>query len=341
MDAGSLQEQLFNAIDVITEEKMKQLSFNYCIEGVITSSTQNEDGSYSFMYQDAELTAFSLSNVQYQQGDIVYVMAINGDLSKKKVILSSKSRNGQQYVDIAEELSKVNKTGINYVTNIESEFVLFSGTEEKQLVVSNNIIGDSYTQTYIRISADVTSALEPTVGGNYGISLVLRHEDDTIKEYALTLNEITGDAYNATGIKDTIEELYLGSVVKEVVSAKLFISGFPEQNYPNEYVRFRRVRIEFVSDSLVAIADKVSYKVEMFSTNGLIFKNGVVSTTILARVFQGTEDITDMIPEERFIWSKTAADGTTIENWRVGKTIQVDRSSVDNRATFSCKIIED
>lgn len=337
----NFQDQIFDAIDIITEEKMKNLSFNYCIEGVISSAAQNADGSYSFTYQDMILTAFPLGNVLYNKGDIIYAMAISGDLSKKKIILTAKSRSGEQYLDIIDELEKTSKTGINYVSNIEGEFVLYSGTEDRFLTISDNFTLDSRTQTFIRLSANMTVNLEPTVGGNYGIEIKLRFEDDTEAVYALSMNEILGNVYSNSARQYVIEELYSGSVVKEVLYAKLFISGFPE-NHPTEYVKLQSVKIDFVDSSVADVIHNIVYKMEMFSTNGIVFKNGVLGTTIIARIYHGADDVTNNMASSRFHWSKTDKDGVTIKDWIVGsKSISIDQNSVDSRATFSCELYDD
>lgn len=338
METG-FQDQIFNAINIITEEKMKSLSFNYCIEGIVISSKQNVDGSYYFSYQETVLTAFPIDNTLYKKGDIIYVMAINGDLNKKKIILSAKNKSGQQYVDIKKELLKVNKAGINYVTNVESEFVLYSGTSEKALTISPNIISDSMTETFIRVSADIQTILTPTVGGDYGIALTLKYNDGQIKTYELSLNDVLGNSYNNNRRQSTITELYLDSNMKEVVSAKIFIKDFPIEDYPNKYVKFTNVRIEYVDEYSVDISNQVNYNLEIFSTNGIAFKNGVIGTTLMAKVYRGSDDITDKIDQSRFSWNKTLSDGTEIANWKTGSsTITITKDDVVERATFSCII---
>ena len=46
------------------------------------------------------------------------------------------------------------------------------------------------------------------------------------------------------------------------------------------------------------------YNVELISSNGLIFKNGVISTIIHAIVFKGNENITDLLDANQFRWTK-------------------------------------
>lgn len=88
------------------------------------------------------------------------------------------------------------------------------------------------------------------------------------------------------------------------------------------------------------------YNVELISSNGLIFKNGVISTIIHAIVFKGNENITDLLDANQFRWTKTNADGSPDLIWNAmhaggTKSIIIETNDVNKRATFSCDIIED
>lgn len=88
------------------------------------------------------------------------------------------------------------------------------------------------------------------------------------------------------------------------------------------------------------------YNVELISSNGLIFKNGVISTIIHAIVFKGNENITDLLDANQFRWTKTNADGSPDLIWNAmhaggTKSIIIEANDVNKRATFSCDIIED
>lgn len=58
---------------------------------------------------------------------------------------------------------------------------------------------------------------------------------------------------------------------------------------------------------------KSPYNVVLISSNGLLFKNGVLSTAIQAVVFKGDEDVTDLLDANQFKWKKTNGDGTPDE----------------------------
>ena len=86
------------------------------------------------------------------------------------------------------------------------------------------------------------------------------------------------------------------------------------------------------------------YKVEIYSTNGSSFKNGKINTTLIARVFKGSKNITDTIPASRLIWTRvsddTSSDITWNEKYKNGaKQIDVTIDDVNKRATFNCSLL--
>lgn len=98
-----------------------------------------------------------------------------------------------------------------------------------------------------------------------------------------------------------------------------------------------------------AIADEVDkvglYKVDIISSNGLVFKNGVVSTTLIARVYKNSTDVTDTINAARFKWTKTNADGTPDTAWNTSyagghKQVMITDEDIFQRASFKCEIME-
>lgn len=87
------------------------------------------------------------------------------------------------------------------------------------------------------------------------------------------------------------------------------------------------------------------YQVDIISTGGLLFKNGVISTILLARVYKNNEDVTDLIDANRFRWTKTNSDGTPDTVWNEAhfggvKQVLVTSEDIYRRATFECKILD-
>lgn len=89
---AEIQDSIFKAIDVIIEKRLQSMKANYCIVGIINSSPLNDDKGEQYFnigYQDSTIKAYPInSNMNISIGDLVYVLLINGDISKKRIILA-------------------------------------------------------------------------------------------------------------------------------------------------------------------------------------------------------------------------------------------------------------
>ena len=96
---------------------------------------------------------------------------------------------------------------------------------------------------------------------------------------------------------------------------------------------------------LTSIETNVTYQVDIISTNGNIFKNGEISTTLMARVYHGAEDMTDTIDVNRFKWTRISSNTESDTAWNTShfggtKQIVVTQTDVYMRATFNCDILD-
>ena len=96
-------------------------------------------------------------------------------------------------------------------------------------------------------------------------------------------------------------------------------------------------------ESITEVSSKVNYTVEILSVQGNIFKNGVISTMLSARVFHGGDDITDTLNENLFQWTRKSANEMEDSLWNAAhfggtKSIEVTKNDVWQKATFSCAV---
>ena len=79
------------------------------------------------------------------------------------------------------------------------------------------------------------------------------------------------------------------------------------------------------------------------SSNGSVFKNGNISTTLTARVFTGKGEVDISGTELAYVWSKVNDDGTPDTAWNTlhamsAKSITITDSDVWRRSTFTVSI---
>ncbi len=103
--------------------------------------------------------------------------------------------------------------------------------------------------------------------------------------------------------------------------------------------------IDKVSDRVSTIEDQKMYRLVISSSNGNIFKNGNISTTLYATVLSWDENVTDTLDANQFIWTRVSEDTEADAVWNAdhfggSKSIEITSDDVEVRATFFCDLID-
>ena len=103
--------------------------------------------------------------------------------------------------------------------------------------------------------------------------------------------------------------------------------------------------VEKVSDRITTIEEQKMYRLVISSSNGNIFKNGNIQTTLYATVFSWDENITDQLDNNQFIWTRVSNDAEADATWNADhaggtKSIEITSDDVEVRATFFCDLID-
>lgn len=109
-------------------------------------------------------------------------------------------------------------------------------------------------------------------------------------------------------------------------------------------------------DSIIAMIPNLATKDEIIelrkpemiitSTNGWMFKNGEVNTTLNVKIVLGNQEITDDYEDHEFHWSRDSWDKEADRIWneqtKTGKSIHITRDDIvrGNATTFNCDLIK-
>ena len=99
------------------------------------------------------------------------------------------------------------------------------------------------------------------------------------------------------------------------------------------------------NDRITEIEQQKMYRLVISSSNGNIFKNGYISTTLYATVYSWDENITDTLDDNQFIWTRVSDDPAADAVWNAdhfggSKSIEITSEDVHVRATFFCDLID-
>lgn len=93
--------------------------------------------------------------------------------------------------------------------------------------------------------------------------------------------------------------------------------------------------------TLINLVEPIELQVR--ASNGNVFKNGVVSTSLTATLWRGDKEIDKDGTEFSYVWKKINSDETPDEHWNQShsysqKSIRITEADVFRRATFMCEI---
>lgn len=93
--------------------------------------------------------------------------------------------------------------------------------------------------------------------------------------------------------------------------------------------------------TLINLVEPIELQVR--ASNGNVFKNGVVSTSLTATLWRGDKEIDKDGTEFSYVWKKVNSDETPDEHWNQShsysqKSIRITNADVFRRATFLCEI---
>lgn len=99
-------------------------------------------------------------------------------------------------------------------------------------------------------------------------------------------------------------------------------------------------------DTVSFIDNSDPIQVQVTSTGGDVFKNGVGSTVLTAKLFQASGEIDAAGTKYTYRWYKYDKNGSLVTgfggsgvNYKTGKTLSVGDADVDTKATFSVEVI--
>lgn len=107
--------------------------------------------------------------------------------------------------------------------------------------------------------------------------------------------------------------------------------------------------LETVSATYVTpeyVDEKLNYDILIYSSQGDIFKNNVIDTTLTAYVRSGGKDVSSKFDDNQFVWSRTSNDLEADILWNRqhvagSRSIHLTSDEVQGKATFTCELVDE
>lgn len=301
---------------------------------------------------------FSLANVF--SAEIEFETVLNSDYSLKEIVLNvyrehsdTDSGIGEYRGDVVLRYGK-GITGIRKTTDAENLYtciiptgkdgLTINGLDKKEYDENGNIV--YFTDGAIIRAPQARDRFPSNIVNKEDAYILMRKEYDTDskdKLYSMALSDLKTasepvvtyevDGYFDTNIGDTVRmqdqewtpTLYLQARVSEQVR-----SLTNPKTAKTVFTNYKELMSEISSDLLERMQDLINknkvYTCSIATNNGIIFKNGIGSTTLTAYAYNNGVDVSGNL---EIRWSK---DGT---EFYVGKSVTVNAEDVDVKAVYS------
>ena len=306
---------------------------------------------------------FSLANVF--SAEIEFETVLNKDYSLKEIVLNvyrkhsdTDSGVGEYRNDIVLRYGK-GITGIRKTTDAEKLYtciqptgkdgLTINGLDKKEYDASGRL--EYFTDGALIRAPQARDRFPSNIVNKDDAYIMLRKEYDTDNQdklYSMALSDLKTasepvvtyevDGYFDTNIGDTVRMqdqewtpvLYLQARVSEQVR-----SLTNPKTAKTVFTNYKELTSE-ISDSLLQRMEDLINKNKVYTcsistNNGIIFKNGIGSTTLTAYAYDNGVDVADKL---QFRWSK---DG---HEFYVGKSVTVNATDVDTKAVYSFEALE-
>lgn len=306
---------------------------------------------------------FSLANVF--SAEIEFETVLNRDYSLKEIVLNVYREHGDTDSGIGEYRNDIvlrygkGITGIRKTTDAEKLYtciqptgkdgLTINGLDKKEYDENGNI--EYFTDGAIIRAPQARDRFPSNIVNKEDAYILMRKEYDTDskdKLYSMALSDLKVasepvvtyevDGYFDTNIGDTVRMqdqewtpvLYLQARVSEQVRS--LTNPKPAKTVFSNY---KELTSE-ISDSLLQRMEDLINKNKVYTcsistNNGIIFKNGIGSTTLTAYAYDNGVDVAGKL---QFRWSK---DGN---EFYVGRSVTVNASDVDVKAVYSFEALE-
>ena len=207
------------------------------------------------------------------------------------------------------------------------------------------IVGSEKSIVYTINEANGTAQLsQTTIDGG---SLTQRSiTADRIVAGAITANEIAAATILANNIAAgaiTTEKIAAGAVEAAHIKAGTITSSHLSAEVGESLNLSSNKSINSKVETIYADMDNlIGHRIEIISTSDIL-SSAIRQTVLSARVWHGSEDVTDTIPAERFAWSRISSDETADRLWNAAhigvKSIQLTVLDVQYSATYQCDLL--
>jgi len=263
--------------------------------------------------------------------DLLKLNAMLEDLDVKKSVFDSSAHSiltdpfltDEQKVAVKKWTDKVNSDHTAFKTTIIAALVdkVISKQDKDDIAAAG--------ETYINDLNSWLVEADKAADASYEQRIVEAFENavNYANKESLHQSAVITQLYNLISIKVSSEQ-----VTQQFIDLNMKIDKTQEET---------STALDDIQQQIDNSVKNLPYKVEVTSSNGVIFVNSNVNSKISAKITKGTEDITSTVAVTDFVWTRVSNNSTADVAWNTahaksGHSFNINAADVNDRATFFC-----
>lgn len=318
-DRTEAMENLFQAIDIITQERLSNLGYDKTIKATIIDDSKAAQGTYELEYGANNIfTAHCDASMIYKTGMVVYVIIPQGDWNNDKLIVGKYSNNGDDYYNYANPSDDFLDVTHNLISEVNAQSLLANDPSRPYVTVwsCDGVEYKGYNRLALKGNFRTWLSSLDVMKGTYGLVLYVVSKEsrydtgdfERTYKFDLFTDDMYGDPFN-------FETYYLQEKVFDISNLSniihmelLLVQNSDFYNTDNKLVAYKTEDGDYFPDNIFVQQPYISLGYDLNN----VFEDEVRLYTLDSEEYDATYEESNIRKTMNVRWIHIQEDGSVV-----------------------------
>ena len=318
-DRTEAMENLFQAIDIITQERLSNLGYDKTIKATIVDDSKAAQGTYELEYGANNIfTAHCDASMVYKTGMVVYVIIPQGDWNNDKLIVGKYSNNGDDYYNYANPSDDFLDVTHNLISEVDAQSLLANDPSRPYITVwsCDGVEYKGYNRLALKGNFRTWLSSLDVMKGTYGLVLYVVSKEsrydtgdfERTYKFDLFTDDMYGDPFN-------FETYYLQEKVFDISNLSniihmelLLVQNSDFYNTDNQLVAYKTENGDYFPDNIFVQQPYISLGYDLND----VFEDEVRLYTLDSEEYDATYEESNIRKTMNVRWIHIQEDGSVV-----------------------------
>ena len=318
-DRTEAMENLFQAIDIITQERLSNLGYDKTIKATIIDDSKAAQGTYELEYGANNIfTAHCDASMVYKTGMVVYVIIPQGDWNNDKLIVGKYSNNGDDYYNYANPSDDFLDVTHNLISEVDAQSLLANDPSRPYITVwsCDGVEYKGYNRLALKGNFRTWLSSLDVMKGTYGLVLYVVSKEsrydtgdfERTYKFDLFTDDMYGDPFN-------FETYYLQEKVFDISNLSniihmelLLVQNSDFYNTDNKLVAYKTEDGNYFPDNIFVQQPYISLGYDLND----VFEDEVRLYTLDSEEYDATYEESNIRKTMNVRWIHIQEDGSVV-----------------------------